>query len=448
MYPYIGLTPEDQEAMLEVVGLDKIKDLFTDVPQDLAFKGDLDMPKAMSPLEVTRRFEALAKKNITAADYPCFLGAGVYDHYVPATVAHIAGRSEFYTSYTPYQPEVSQGTLQYIFEYQTLMARLTGMPIANASLYDGPTAVNEACIMAARVTRRNKILMSAGVHYAAREIVKTYAKGLDLEIVEIPLANGVTDLAALQAAMDNQVAGVCLQSPNFLGYIEDLEKATEIAHSVKKTLMIASVDPISLAILKKPGDMGVDVVVGEGQALGSGLNYGGPYLGFFATTKAQMRKMPGRIVGETVDADGNRAYVLTLSAREQHIRREKATSNICSNQGLNALMAAVYMVTMGPQGLKEVATQSAQKAHYAHDALVATGKFKPYATAPFFKEFAVVGQEDPKALQKALLDQGVLGGLPLTGFYEDAAKATLIAVTEKRTKDEIDQLVGLMGGGQ
>ncbi|MFS8541376.1 MAG: aminomethyl-transferring glycine dehydrogenase subunit GcvPA, partial [Tissierellales bacterium] len=357
MYPYIPNTPDDEKQMLEAIGVESIDELFKDIPESVRLNRELNLKPSMSELEVSRYLSNLSQQNKSINELTCFLGAGAYDHYIPSIVGHITSISEFYTSYTPYQPEISQGTLQYIFEYQTLICNLTGMDVSNASLYDGGTAVAEAAFMAANVSRKNQIIVSKTVNPQYREVLNTYAHLQKLEVIEIDDDGGVTNLEELKKHVSDNTAAVIVQNPNFFGIIEDLKAIEEITHSQKKALFIDIVNPISLGILKKPADLGVDIVVGEAQPLGIPLQFGGPYLGFIATRKQFMRKLPGRIVGQTVDVDGRRGYVLTLQAREQHIRREKATSNICSNQGINTLAAVVYLVTLGKKGLREVATQ-------------------------------------------------------------------------------------------
>ncbi|MDO5689869.1 MAG: aminomethyl-transferring glycine dehydrogenase subunit GcvPA [Tissierellia bacterium] len=444
MFPYISLTEQDEREMLEKIGVESIDDLFRDIPEDVSLNRPLDLPKAKSELEVTSYLRGLANQNLSICCKPSFLGAGAYDHYIPTIIKHITGRSEFYTSYTPYQPEVSQGTLQYIFEYQTLITRLTGMDIANASLYDGGTAIGEAAIMCVNSNKKKNVVISKTVHPNSRMVARTYLKAQGFELIEVDMKDGVTDMDALAAAVTEDTGAVVIQSPNFFGYIEDVAKATEIAHATKKNSMILSVDPTSLGIMKKPSEFGVDVVVGEAQPFGIPVALGGPYLGFIAVNKAYLRKLPGRIVGQTEDRDGKRCWVLTLSAREQHIRREKATSNICSNQGLNVLAATVYMVTMGKKGIREMAELSAKKAHYCFNELTKSGKFKPLSTAPFFKEFTVVSDKSTEELNAKLKEAGIVGGFAASKFYEGIGNATVIAVTEKRTKDEIDQFVKVM----
>ncbi|MBU5438599.1 aminomethyl-transferring glycine dehydrogenase subunit GcvPA [Tissierella sp. MSJ-40] len=446
MFPYIPTTYEEEQEMLKSIGLNSADDLFNDIPKDIQLNRELNLPKAKSELEVKSYLTSLAKKNCSLSELTCFLGAGAYDHYIPSIIDHIISRSEFYTSYTPYQPEISQGTLQYIFEFQTLLCRLTGMDVANASLYDGGTAVVEAALMAAAMAKKDEIIVSKTVRPETRQILETYAHIQNLKVIEVDMKDGVTDLEALDKLMNNNTAAVIVQSPNFFGIIEDLKATSEIAHKVKKASFIASVDPISLAILKRPGDLGVDVVVGEAQGMGIPLSFGGPYLGFMAAKKGYMRKLPGRIVGETEDKDGKRSYVLTLTAREQHIRREKATSNICSNQGLNALAATIYMVTMGKEGLKEVAMQSTKKAHYAFEELTKSGKYKPLFNKPFFKEFAITSDIDAENINIKLRKENIIGGYHLGKDYPQFKNSILYAVTEKRTKDEIDKLSSVLEG--
>lgn len=446
MYPYIPHTKDDEQRMLETIGVNSIDDLFSDIPEDMRFNKALDLNTSMSELEVSNYLSKLSRTNTTIDDLTCFLGAGAYDHYIPSIVSHILSRSEFYTSYTPYQAEISQGTLQYIFEYQTLICDLTEMDVSNASLYDGGTAIAEAAFMASDIARRNKIVVSKTVNPQYRQVLKTYAHLQKLEIVEIKDLEGETNLEELKKNVDDKTAAVIVQSPNFFGVIEDMEAIEKIAHSQKKTLLIASVDPISLGILKTPGELGVDIAVGEGQALGIPLSFGGPYLGFIATSKKHMRKLPGRIVGESLDADGKRAFVLTLQAREQHIRREKATSNICSNQGINTLAATVYLTTLGKEGLREVATQTTQKAHYALKEITKSGKYKPLFDKPFFKEFVVTSETDADKVNEKLLEENILGGYSLEKDYPQYKNGILYAVTEKRTKEEIDKLSSVLEG--
>lgn len=439
MHRYIPCTEADSKEMLHSMGMNSIEDLFQDIPKKLIFDRKLDINDAMSDMEIEEHIKEMGVKNKDTDELICFLGAGAYDHYIPAVIKHLAKRSEFYTAYTPYQPEISQGTLQAIFEYQTMICNLTGMDVSNASMYDGATSCVEAAIMATESTRRRSILVSKTLAPEVRKVIKTYMRFRNINVEEIDMIEGVTDVEKLKAAIDKDTAAIIIQSPNFFGIIEDFTDIEKITHE-NKSMLISYVDPISLAILKKPGELGVDIVVGEAQSLGNSLNYGGPYLGFMATNSKLVRKMPGRIVGQSVDTDGKRAFVLTLQAREQHIRRFKATSNICSNQGLNALIASIYMVTMGKEGLKEVARQSTQKAHYAMKKITESGKYKLAFNKPFFKEFALVGEKDVSSINKELLKQNILGGYDLDKDYDNMDNSFLLCVTEKRTKEEIDKL--------
>lgn len=445
MFPYIPATDEDEKEMLNSIGLNSLDELFSDIPESIKLKKSLSLPEGLSELELSRYLDRLANKNLSTSELTCFLGAGAYDHYIPALIKHIVSKSEFYTAYTPYQAEISQGTLQCIFEYQSMICELTGLDAANASMYDGATACTEAALMAVDSTRKKKILVSKTVHPETRKVVETYTKFKDIELIEIDMEDGVTDLEKLKSAIDNKTAGVILQNPNFFGIIEDVKEVEKITHD-NKALLIMSVDPISLGILKSPGELGADIAVGEGQSLGNNMSFGGPYVGFMATKAKLMRKMPGRIVGQTQDLDGKRGFVLTLQAREQHIRREKATSNICSNEALNALAAAIYLTTMGKKGIKEVAYQSTQKAHYAFNKVTNSGKFKPLFNKPFFKEFAVVSEKEPAIINDELLKNKILGGYSLGKNYASYKNALLFCVTEKRTAQEIDKLVSVMEG--
>lgn len=439
LHPYLSQTEGDIQKMLEVIGIDSLEGLFTDIPEDMRLKKALDLPASKSEIEVRRMVGEMAKKNTSASDVPCFMGAGVYDHYIPSIIPAITGRSEFYTSYTPYQPEASQGTLQYIFEFQTMLCDLTGMDVANASVYDHSNAVVEAAIMCSVVAKKQRVIVSETLNPSARKALDTYAHAQGLEIVVAPAKDGATDPEALRGLVDDETSCVIAQSPNFFGIIEDLKELADITHTGKKAAFVASVDPISLGILEKPGALGCDVVIGEGQAMGIPMSFGGPYLGFMAATSKFMRKMPGRIVGQTVDRNGKRAFVLTLTAREQHIRRDKATSNICSNEGLNTLAATIYLATMGKKGLRHVAEQCVQKAHYLQKALEAKGyplKFK----RPFFKEFVVTGLTEDRQ-RELLKDADIIGGFAPERYYADMKNEVMFAVTEKRSKEEMDALV-------
>lgn len=438
MHPYLSHTESDIKKMLDTIGVKSIDDLFNDIPEDMRVKGELDFDKSKSEIEVRNIVGGMAAKNLTPAFIPSFLGAGIYDHYIPSIIPAITSRSEFYTSYTPYQPEVSQGTLQYIYEFQTMICDLTGMDVANASVYDHSNAVVEAAIMCAAVSKKKKVIVSETLNPSARRVLDTYAHAQGLEVITIPHKDGVTDAEELEKNMSDDVACVMVQNPNFFGIIEDAKKLGEIAHTGKKTSFVVSVDPISLGIMKKPSEYGADVVIGEGQAMGVNMSFGGPSLGFFAVKEKFMRKMPGRIVGQTVDHNGKRCYVLTLTAREQHIRRDKATSNICSNQGVNTLAASIYMCVMGKQGLRRVAELCTQKAHYLQKELEKKGLKLKY-DQPFFKEFVVTGINEEEQYN-ALHEKNIIGGLALDRFFKDMDKEIMFAVTEKRTKEEMDAL--------
>ncbi len=442
---YLPLTDEDRREMLKEIGVDSIEDLFSDIPEEVRLKRALDLPPAMSELEAIKHLNSLAAKNKHLNNCTSFMGAGVYDHFIPSVIKHITGRSEFYTSYTPYQAEISQGILQAIFEYQTMICQLTGMDVANASMYDGGTAVAEGAIMGCGATRRSKALVSRTVSPFYRAVLQNYFNSRGLELEEIPLKDGRTDFSKLEEMIDDRVASVILQQPNFFGLVEDLEGVADVVHNHKGALVV-SVDPLSLPLLKAPADYGADIVVGEGQALGVPPSFGGPLLGIMAARSKFVRQLPGRIAGETVDSEGNRGFVLTLQTREQHIRREKASSNICSNEALVALAAAVYMASMGPHGMREVAEQCVQKAAYAREKIGALNGYEPAFAGQYFKEFAMKVPGKPEELNQMLLQKDILGGVDVAPFYPEMENTMLFAVTEKRTREEIDVLVRELEG--
>lgn len=444
MSRYIPNTNADIEDMLQNIGALSIEDLFVDIPESVKLDRDLNIPRAMSEMELLSHMRQIAAKNQTVHDNSCFLGAGAYDHYIPSAVDHIVSRAEFYTSYTPYQPEVSQGTLQAIFEYQTMICQLTGMDAANASVYDGATALAEAAKMACGVKSRKEVLVSKAVHPHGRAVLRTYAKVNGITVTEIGYEDGRISIDEVKQKTSKSTAAIIVQTPNFFGVVEDLDEIGEIIHEYDG-LFIVSVDPLSLGLIKPPSEYNADIVVGEGQALGNPLNFGGPYLGFFATTKRLIRRMPGRIVGQTIDEDGRRGYVLTLQTREQHIRREKATSNICSNQSLNALAAAVYMALMGKEGLKTVANLCVQKSHYAYKKLLGVEGVQPVFSTPFFKEFVVKVNRPICDINDYLLTHNIIGGYDIGQDYPELEGGWLVAVTEKRSKEEIDMLVQKVG---
>lgn len=444
MTRYIGNTTDDRQQMLNEIGYKDIDSLFRAVPDSVRLKEKLKIPEALSEMELIKKIKSLSDKNFNSDEYVCFMGAGAYDHYIPSAIDQLIMRQEFYTAYTPYQPEISQGTLQAIFEYQTMISELTGLPVANASMYDGATALAEASAMSCEATRRKEVLVASSVHPESRRTLNTYAKFRNITVKEISYENGQISLEELNTKINDNTAAVIMQNPNFFGIIEDVEKIAEITHK-NKSLLVLSADPISLSILKSPGEMGADIAVGEGQPLGNSLNFGGPYLGFMAVAEKLMRKMPGRIVGQTTDKEGRRGFVLTLQTREQHIRREKATSNICSNQALNALQATMYLTFMGKEGLKKVAKLCLNKSHYAYSELIKTNKFKPLFTSPFFKEFAVISDKPVSDLNEKLLKSNIIGGYNIEIDYPELRNAYLLSVTEKRTKEEIDALVRKAG---
>jgi glycine dehydrogenase subunit 1 len=427
--------------MLQQIGVHSIADLFRSVPSALQLKRPLNVPPALTEMELTQHMQQLAGRNRVGEKAVCFLGGGSYDHFIPAVVDAVAGRSEYYTAYTPYQAEASQGSLQVFFEYQTLICQLTGMDVANASLYDGGSAVAEAVLMARTITQRyGRILIAESVHPEYRRTLATYLTNLDVDIQTLGTPQGFLDPDDLKQAIDEHTACVVVQQPNFFGGLEEVEHLVQTAHS-KGALFIVSFDPISLGLLKRPGQYGADIAVAEGQCLGNPMVYGGPYLGILACQQQFVRKMPGRLVGQTVDRDGKRCWVLTLQTREQHIRREKATSNICTNQGLMALKAAVYLAALGPHGLKETAELCTRKAHYVAEQLTALPGVRLKFKRPFFKEFTIAVEGNVSALLSRLLDRGFHGGLPLGRWYPALSDCVSVAVTEKRTRAEIDGLV-------
>ena len=434
---YIPNTDADRAEMLSAIGVGSLDDLFTPIPKHLQYNQELNIPPRMDQITLAKHLNKLAAKNVHAEAYPCFLGAGIYDHYVPPTVAAITGRSEFYTSYTPYQPEVSQGMLQSIFEFQTLLCQLLAMDVANASMYDAATAMAEAAIMAAELTGRKRVTVLNSVHPSYRQVLETYLRHMNIGI------DVAVNAETLQAT--DETAAVIVQHPNFFGTLEDMERLGQEAHA-KGALLIACVDPISLGLLTPPGEYDADIVVGEGQALGCPMGYGGPLLGFFACKAKFMRRLPGRIVGQTTDGDGKRAFVMTLRTREQDIRRERATSNICTNVALFALAATVYMATMGRKGLTQVAELCIQKTHYAASEIAhLPGYSLAFPDKPFFKEFVIKTPRDPKEINEKLMEQGIIGGFALNELYPELGNAMLICVTEQRTKEEIDALVSALG---
>ena len=440
---YIPLTDQDKQEMLDTIGAKSISELFGDVPADILLDRNLNIAKGEAETSLVRRLNLLANRNITKETHASFLGAGVYDHYAPAVVDAMISRSEFYTAYTPYQPEISQGELQAIFEFQTLICELTDMDVANSSMYDGMTSFAEACILAFSQTKKNKVVVSKGLHYQALQVLHTYAKTRkEFEVVEIDLNGTITDLQKLEQAIDDDTAAVAVQYPNFYGTIEDLEKIHSYIEN-KKALFIVYSNPLALGVLTPPGQFGADIVVGDTQPFGIPTQFGGPHCGYFATTKKLMRKVPGRLVGQTQDDEGNRGFVLTLQAREQHIRRDKATSNICSNQALNALASSIAMSALGKQGIYDIAVQNLEHANYAKN------QFKNNSfevlDGTSFNEFVVKFDQPIKNVNKKLAEHGFIGGFDLGEVSSDFDNHMLIAVTELRTKEEIDTFVEKAG---
>jgi len=438
---YIPNSPEERVEMLHSIGLSSADDLFSSIPEDLRLRQPLNTPAALAETELLTLFERMGEKNAGARRIS-FLGGGAYAHYIPTIVDHILSRSEFFTAYTPYQPEISQGTLQTIFEFQTLVCQLTGMEVANASMYDGSTALAEAVLMAERVTKRSKVIAAASIHPQYLEVVRTYVQhaGIDLDVVAHDQATG--QASALTSAVDDQTAALVVQSPNFFGCVEDLKTLADAAHAKGALLIVAITEAMSLGLLKSPGACGADIVVAEGQSFGVPLSFGGPYVGLFATREKYARQIPGRLVGEAFDKNGRRGFVLTLATREQHIRREKATSNICTNEGLIALAATVYMETMGRKGIQEAARQCIQKAAYAARKISALQGFSLPFSGPRFNEFVVrASTAAVELLSRLARERGIDGGLALSRFLPDHSNDFLVCVTETNTRDQIDALV-------
>lgn len=435
-------TDKDRKEMLEAIGVGSVEELLKPVPQSLQ-TSKLDLPDGVSELELKKALAELAKKNRSTEEFLSFLGAGAYEHYVPQVIESIISRGEFLTAYTPYQPEASQGTLQAIYEYQSLICELTGMDVANASMYDGASALAEAVLLAIRETGRPRVIFSDSLHPEYRQVLRTYLEGYKVELVEIPNTSGLFDEYALKEQIEQDTACVIIQNPNFFGCIEKAEKLENICHTYG-ALLIACVNPISLGILKSPGEYNADIAVGEGQPLGIPLNYGGPYLGFFAVQEKHLRKMPGRIVGTTKDVEGKRGFVLTLQAREQHIRREKATSNICTNEGLMALAATVYLSLVGKEGMKEIAYQNVVKSHYLKDKISKLKGYELIFDRPFFNEFVIRCKKDPDKINAVLRKEGFIGGLNLGRFYPKMSDCILICVTETKTKEDMDKFAEVL----
>jgi glycine dehydrogenase subunit 1 len=438
---YLPLTPQDEREILEKIGVSSFKELLNEiVPPDLQYSGACGLPPAVSEHEVRLLLGEMASSNRSCAECISFLGGGIYDHYIPAIVDSIISRSEFYTAYTPYQAEVSQGTLQTIFEYQSVICELTGMDVSNASMYDAGSALAEACHMASAVTKRKKIICADLIHPYYQRIMHTYTRECGLNIIPCPSDNGALDIARLEALVDSDTACVCVQNPNFWGFLEDMVEIEKRVHK-HGALFIAVIDPMSLGVVMPPGEYNADIAVGEGQAMGIAQGFGGPLLGIFTAKKDYVRSLPGRIVGETTDIDGKRGYVLTLQTREQHIRREKATSNICTNEALCALSSLVYLCSLGKQGIIDVGNQCIAKSHYLKQCLQQLPGIELFVDREFFKEFVVETQKPAQAVCDALLQFNIFGGIPLSRFDKNLPNQMLIAVTEKRSREDIDTFV-------
>lgn len=443
-FRYLPMTERDKSEMLKRIGVEHSDDLFSDIPENVRFKGNLDIQEPKNEYQLMKELTELASRNLNLKSHTSFLGAGVYDHYIPSIVDHVISRSEFYTAYTPYQPEISQGELQAIFEFQTMICELTGMDVANSSMYDGGTALAEAVNLSAGQTKKKKVLVSKAIHPESLAVIHSYVKGPGVEVVEIEHQDGKTDLEQLERELDENTASVVVQYPNFLGQIEPLDEIRSLVDTQKKAMMITSSNPLALGYITPPGEFGADIVVGDAQVFGIPAQYGGPHCGYFATTKKLMRKVPGRLVGQTVDEEGRRGFVLTLQAREQHIRRDKATSNICSNQALNALASSVAMSSLGKQGLKKMAWMNIQKASYMKEQLKVSGFDIPYNGA-FFNEIVVDLKRNVSDVNRELLNRGIIGGYDLGQVDEQLEGFMLVAVTEIRSKEEIDTFVKEMG---
>jgi glycine dehydrogenase subunit 1 len=440
---YTQLTEQDVRYMLDRVGVSRTDDLFRDIPPESRLASPLNLPAPLTELELLGEIDRLARANHGCDELTCFLGGGMYDHFIPTVVDALASQSEFVTAYTPYQAEASQGALQAFYEYQTLICQITGMDVSNASLYEGATAAAEAVLMARSHTGRRRVVVSAAVHPDVRAVLATYLRELPMELTIVQTAGGRTNAEDLRRAVNDETAAVLIQTPNFFGCIESLHKLSAIGHE-HGAVVIASVDPISCALLKTPGELGADIVVGDGQPLGIPMSYGGPTLGFMGCKSEFMRKMPGRLVGATTDRSGRRAYCLTLQTREQHIRRERATSNICTNQGLLALRVAIYLSALGRRGAAKVASLCLDKAHYAADRISELDGYELRFDGPFFKEFTVRTRKDVQHVLAHCRQRGILGGVDLGHWYDDLADTFLVAVTEKRTRQEIDALVSAL----
>lgn len=446
---YIPNTAKDCQEMLHTIGVESVDDLFEDIPNAIRLERALELPPPHSEMEVIKQLRALSKINVSVDEYISFLGAGAYNHFVPSVVKHLVSRGEFATAYTPYQPEIAQGTLQAIFEFQSLISQLTGMDVANASMYDGASALAEAVLMGQRMNNRSEVLIAKSLHPEYRQVLSTYTRQVDIDLHEIGVGlQGKTDIEAIRSQISKNTSSIIVQYPNFLGIIEDLAVLAEVAHAQGAVLIVAIPEPVSLGLLAPPGKFGADIVVGEAQAFGNQLNYGGPFVGFFAIKTDPkgkvIRKMPGRLAGETKDTAGKRGFVLTLSTREQHIKRERATSNICTNEALCALACTIHLSLLGKQGLKELARQNFQKAEYAKTKICELAGYELLFQSPTFNEFAINSPLPVKLLNQRLRDQHIIGGVELAKDYPEFGDAMLLCVTEQHAKEDIDRLVSAL----
>jgi len=443
---YVVNTDKERREMMDSIGIESIGDLFRDIDEGILLRGPLRLRHSLSEQELMDELRGISEKNADANGYARFLGAGAYDHFIPSIVPHLTGRSEFYTSYTPYQAEISQGILQAIYEFQSFICQLTEMEVANASMYDGASALAEAAVMASNITRRKEIVVSSTIHPEYREVVRTYAEAHGLEVKEIGFDDGATSASELAKGVSERTAAVLVQNPNFFGIVEELCEMEQVVHGRGALLVACVVEPTSLGLLKSPGGCGADIVAGEGQSLGNSINFGGPHLGFLAARQAFLQKMPGRLVGMTSDTKGRRCFVMTLQAREQHVRREKATSNVCTNQALNALAATIFLAALGKGGFTKLSNLNAQKARYLRARILELDGFESVFTKPFYNEFVVKCPVDPARINKELEGDGIIGGLPLRRHYDGFEGGWLLCATERETKLDIDRLIEALRG--
>jgi glycine dehydrogenase subunit 1 len=441
---FVPNTDSDRKEMMEFLGITSIADLFSDVKKDMLLREPMELPSPLSEPEISQHMKQISRTCMEVDGCSNFLGAGAYNHFIPSVVSHLGLRGEFLTTYTPYQAEMSQGTLQTIFEFQSLMCELTAMDVANASMYDGASALAEAAIMSSKVKKKKKIVISRAVHPEYRQVLATYSNAYGLDVVEVGIKDGLTDLNDLEDKVGDDVACAAFQSPNFFGYIEDQKEMSMIANDKDSLAVSVVVEPISLGLLKPPGELGADIVVGEGQALGNPVSFGGPHLGFITTKKEFLKKIPGRIAGLTVDKKGEEGFILTLQTREQHVRRERATSNICTNQAACALNATIYLALLGRAGLKQIAGVCAQRAHYAQTRISEIQGYEPLFLAPFFNEFAIGCPKSPKDINSELIKRNIIGGFDLGRYYNDLNNGMMLAVTENHGRSSIDALVNAL----